>query len=205
MLMAQYVSPDSSPLLPRLPGGDEPIYPDQGPITTVPTPYIPPGPAPSPIPLPPVQTAPVDVPVIPAPTYTPQTPSPVPMPPLSPTGPGTGSGEIPSRIAIWHRSEQVWYVYKRIMPKGYRATVYSPPIVSLPARQVLSGFGFGDAPPTPSGYAFETTAYEKPADAADGGVADDPIYKRRGFVVGAVALVGLVAGASSAMLWHRRR
>lgn len=89
---------------------------------------------------------------------------------------------VTPRIAFYHKRKKVWWVYR-------------------PTSTGLSG-GPEDAAPT--GYAYDGEFPEKPVDAQDGGVIDDPVYKRTGFWVGiAAGVAGL--GSLTYYLIKRKR
>jgi len=78
---------------------------------------------------------------------------------------------VQPKIAIYHKGEKVWYVFR-----------------AQPGLAGLAG-----APPPPAGYAQETTSSTKPPDAQDGGTYDDPIYTKPWFwaaVGGGVLVLG---------------
>lgn len=82
------------------------------------------------------------------------------------------------KIAYYHKSQKLWHIY-------------------APAPQG-GGLGFVG----PAGYVFLGTAATKPADAQDGGVIDDPIYKKWWFWAG---LGGAAAATTGGVIWYKRR
>lgn len=92
-------------------------------------------------------------------------------------GPSAGARVDLPKIAYYHKTQKLWHIY-------------------APAQG--GGLGFVG----PAGYVFLATAATKPADAQDGGVIDDPIYKKWWFWAG---LGGAAAATTGGVIWYKRR